>query len=68
MNNSTSIILPLAIYRVLANSLDVDDKFATLREREQRFFEARSISMGVLVGCLVFFWVPLAVWKLIVSD
>lgn len=68
MNYSTSIILPLAIYRVLADSLDVDDKFATLREREQRFFEARSISMGVLVGCLVFFWVPLAVWKLIVSN
>lgn len=65
---STSIILPLVIYRVLSDSLNVDDKFATLREREQRFFEARSISMGVLVGCLVFFWVPLAVWKFIVSD
>ena len=61
------IVLPVAIYRVFFDTLNVADEFVSPSVREQRLFEARGISLAVLFGCLAFFWIPLAVWKLIVS-
>ena len=65
--NRTMIVLPVAIYRVFFDTLNVADEFVSPSVREQRLFEARGISLAVLFGCLAFFWIPLAVWKLIVS-
>lgn len=60
------VILPIALYQVLFRAVDVDnDPF----DREgSNFFQARTISMGVFIAALVFFALPMVMWKSIVSD
>jgi len=55
------VILPIALYQVLFRTVDVDnDPF----DREgSNFFQARTISMGVFIAALVFFALPMVMWK-----
>ncbi|EIN11317.1 hypothetical protein PUNSTDRAFT_42619 [Punctularia strigosozonata HHB-11173 SS5] len=54
------IVLPVALYRVILAAMNDN------REGEVKFFfEAKAVSFGILVGTLLLFWLPMAIWKFI---
>ena len=63
-----TIILPFVLYSVIFNALT---RGLDLRLRNAQVadavFKAKAISSGVFVGSILIFWVPMLVWKMIVS-
>lgn len=54
------IVLPLVLYQIILNSV-----FENGRQTEERFFEARAIGSAVFLGTILFFWLPMYLWKAI---
>jgi len=54
-------IVPVAIFQVVVNALHVDDDDTTTSD----VFKARGISLAIFVALVLFFFVPMAVWKYI---
>ncbi|KAJ7770185.1 hypothetical protein DFH07DRAFT_806016 [Mycena maculata] len=54
------IIVPVALFQVILSALHLRSD-----PTEKGVFEARAISMGIFVGLVCFFIVPIAIWKYI---
>jgi len=51
-------IVPIAIFQVILKAIHVDDDTTA-----SHVFEARGISLAIFVALVLFFFVPMAVWK-----
>lgn len=57
------IILPLILYQIIFNAM-----FTQGPHTEGHFFEARAVSFAVFIGTILVFWMPILIWKGIVSS
>lgn len=56
-----SIVVPIAVYPVIFRAMSKDHRRPG--DREGPFFQARAISFAVFIGIMLFFYVPLFIWK-----
>ena len=68
-----TIVLPFVLYTVIFDALTKginfqDPNTADSQSVADKVFKAKAISTAAFIGTIILFWVPMWVWKLIVST